>query len=119
MTQNRKCCCQFSKARCPLVGWRKGTAMGQLDSKVVLLSGGASGIGRATALLLAEEGASVAIGDVAVEAAEAIATEITGSGGRALAGSCDVRREESVAAFVEHASAAFGGIDCVDHNAAW
>ncbi len=93
--------------------------MGQLDNKVVLLSGGASGIGRATALQLAKEGASVAIGDVAVEAAGAIAAEITGSGGRALAGSCDVRREESVADFVEQAAAAFGGIDCVDHNAAW
>ena len=61
----------------------------------------------------------MAIGDVAVEAAGAIAAEITGSGGRALAGSCDVRREESVADFVEQAAAAFGGIDCVDHNAAW
>ncbi|HWE67315.1 MAG TPA: SDR family oxidoreductase [Acidimicrobiales bacterium] len=96
--------------------------MGPLDGKVVLLSGGASGIGRATALLLAREGASVAIGEVgdaALERAEAIAQEIVRSGGRALAASCDVRQEESVASFVDLAAAQFGGIDCLDHNAAW
>ncbi len=93
--------------------------MGQLDDKVVLLSGGASGIGRATALLVAQEGASVAIGDVALEEAQAIAQEITDRGGRALAAHCDVRSEESVAAFVELAATTFGGIDCLDHNAAW
>jgi NAD(P)-dependent dehydrogenase (short-subunit alcohol dehydrogenase family) len=86
--------------------------MGQLDDKVVLLSGGASGIGRATALLVAREGASVAIGDVALEEAQAIAQEITAAGGRALAAPCDVRSEESVAAFVELAATTFGGIDC-------
>jgi NAD(P)-dependent dehydrogenase (short-subunit alcohol dehydrogenase family) len=93
--------------------------MGQLDDKVVLLSGGASGIGRATALFAAQEGASVAIGDVALDVAQAIAKEITATGGRALAAHCDVRSEESVAAFVDLAATTFGGIDCLDHNAAW
>jgi NAD(P)-dependent dehydrogenase (short-subunit alcohol dehydrogenase family) len=93
--------------------------VGQLDGKVVLLSGGSSGIGRATALLLAGEGASVAIGDVALDDAEAIAHEIVAGGGRALAARCDVRSEESVRAFVELAAAEFGGVDCIDHNAAW
>jgi NAD(P)-dependent dehydrogenase (short-subunit alcohol dehydrogenase family) len=93
--------------------------MGQLDDKVVLLSGGASGIGRATALLVAREGASVAIGDVALDEAQAIAQEITAAGGRALAAPCDVRDEESVAAFIELTVKTFGGIDCLDHNAAW
>jgi NAD(P)-dependent dehydrogenase (short-subunit alcohol dehydrogenase family) len=93
--------------------------VGLLDDKVVLLSGGASDIGRATALLLAGEGACVAIGDVAVEGAEVIAREITGAGGRALAASCDLRSEQSVSAFVELATTTFGGIDCLDHNAAW
>jgi NAD(P)-dependent dehydrogenase (short-subunit alcohol dehydrogenase family) len=93
--------------------------VGQLDDKVVLLSGGASGIGRATALLLAEEGAAVAVGDVAEEAAAAVAHDIADGGGRAFGLRCDVRDEDSVAAFVEAAVDAFGGVDCVDHNAAW
>jgi NAD(P)-dependent dehydrogenase (short-subunit alcohol dehydrogenase family) len=86
---------------------------------VALVSGGASDIGRATAVRLAEEGASVAVGDVALEAAEAVAAEVVASGGGAMATRCDVRDEASVAAFVTHAVTAFGGIDCLDHNAAW
>jgi NAD(P)-dependent dehydrogenase (short-subunit alcohol dehydrogenase family) len=93
--------------------------VGQLDGKVVLLSGGASDIGRATALLLAEEGAAVAVGDVAEEAAVAVARDVADGGGRALGLRCDVRDEDSVAAFVDGAVEAFGGVDCVDHNAAW
>jgi NAD(P)-dependent dehydrogenase (short-subunit alcohol dehydrogenase family) len=94
--------------------------MGLLDGKVVLLSGGASGIGRATALGLAREGASVAIGDVTVEGAEAVARDVAAAGGgQAVAAHCDVRSEESIAAFVELAATTFGGIDCLDHNASW
>ena len=93
--------------------------VGQLDDKVVLLSGGASGIGHATAVLLSKEGARVAIGDVDFERAEQIAREITESGGEALAVRCDVRSEDSVRTFVDVASGTFGGIDCLDHNAAW
>ena len=59
--------------------------MGQLDGKVVLLSGGASDIGRATALRLAAEGAAVVVGDVAPEGAESVAEEV-GRGGGARSG---------------------------------
>lgn len=93
--------------------------MGQLDGKVVLVSGGASDIGRATALLLAGEGAAVAVGDVTEGAAAAVARDIAAGGGRALGLLCDVRVEESVAAFVRAAIDEFGGVDGVDHNAAW
>jgi NAD(P)-dependent dehydrogenase (short-subunit alcohol dehydrogenase family) len=93
--------------------------VGQLDGKVVLLSGGASDIGRATALLLAEEGATVTVGDVNEEAAEDVASAVTTAGGSAVGMSCDVRQETSVAAFVTRAVDEFGGVDCVDHNAAW
>ncbi len=93
--------------------------MGQLDGKVVLLSGGASDIGRATALRLGEEGASVVVGDVAPEGAASVADAVTAAGGRAAGLHCDVRSEASVAAFVERAVAEFGGVDCIDHNAAW
>jgi len=89
------------------------------DGKVVLLSGGASDIGRATALRLATEGAAVVVGDVTLEGAEAVAEEVAAAGGQALGLRCDVRREDSVSAFVERAVAAFGGVDCIDHNVAW
>ncbi len=93
--------------------------MGQLDGKVALLSGGASDIGRATAVRLASEGAAVVVGDVSVDGATSVAEEVTASGGEALGLGCDVRREDSVADFVRAAIDAFGGVDCVDHNAAW
>jgi len=93
--------------------------VGQLDGKVVLLSGGASDIGRATARRLAAEGAAVAVGDVDLEGSESVAAEVQEAGGRAVSGRCDVRDERSVATFVEAAVAAFGGVDCIDHNAAW
>ena len=93
--------------------------MGQLEGKVALLSGGASDIGRATALRLAAEGAAVAIGDVSLDGAASVAEEVTAAGGQALSVGCDVRRDDSVADFVRTAVEAFGGVDCVDHNAAW
>ena len=93
--------------------------MGQLDGKVVVLSGGASDIGRATALRLASEGAAVAVGDVSLDGAASVAEEVTAAGGQALGLVCDVRREESVADLVRAAAETFGGVDCVDHNAAW
>jgi NAD(P)-dependent dehydrogenase (short-subunit alcohol dehydrogenase family) len=93
--------------------------MGLLDDKVVLLSGGASDIGRATGLLLAQEGAAVVVGDVTEEAATAVADEIASAGGRSIGVRCDVRDEASVAAFVDAGVETFGGVDCVDHNAAW
>jgi NAD(P)-dependent dehydrogenase (short-subunit alcohol dehydrogenase family) len=92
---------------------------GQLEGKVVLVSGGASDIGRATALRLAAAGAAVVIGDVSPDGAASVAEEVEGAGGRAIGMLCDVRREDSVAAFVERAVAEFGTVDAVDHNAAW
>jgi NAD(P)-dependent dehydrogenase (short-subunit alcohol dehydrogenase family) len=93
--------------------------VGQLEGKVVLLSGGASDIGQVTARLLAEDGAAVVVGDVTEDAASEVAHDITAAGGRALGLRCDVRDEESVRVFVNRSVAEFGGVDCVDHNAAW
>jgi NAD(P)-dependent dehydrogenase (short-subunit alcohol dehydrogenase family) len=93
--------------------------VGQLAGKVVLVSGGASDIGRATALRLGDEGASVVVGDVAEEGAAAVAEEVVAAGGHAVGLRCDVRSEASVAAFVERAVTEFGGVDSIDHNAAW
>jgi NAD(P)-dependent dehydrogenase (short-subunit alcohol dehydrogenase family) len=96
----------------------RGT-VGQLDNKVVLLSGGASDIGRATAKKVAAAGAHVLIGDVAMGGANDTADQITASGGSAVAAYCDVREQESIAAFVALAVKKFGGVDVLDHNAAW
>ena len=93
--------------------------MGQLDGKVVLLSGGASDIGRATALRLAAEGAHLVVGDVTAERAESVAAEVVAAGGDAVGMACDVRHEDSVDAFVDFAVTTYGGVDALDHNAAW
>jgi NAD(P)-dependent dehydrogenase (short-subunit alcohol dehydrogenase family) len=92
---------------------------GRLAGKVVLVSGGASDIGRATARRLAADGAHVVVGDVAQGGAEEVAGEVHDAGGSAVGVACDVRSEDSVASFVAHAVTEFGRIDAVDHNAAW
>jgi NAD(P)-dependent dehydrogenase (short-subunit alcohol dehydrogenase family) len=96
-----------------------GGEVGQLDDKVVLLSGGASDIGRATAQALAGAGAHVLIGDVAIDGAKDVERDINAGGGSGLAAYCDVRQPESIASFVELAVKEFGGVDVLDHNAAW
>jgi NAD(P)-dependent dehydrogenase (short-subunit alcohol dehydrogenase family) len=93
--------------------------MGLLGGKVALVSGGASDIGRATVTRLAEEGACVLVGDVSAEGAQTVAADVAAAGGRAMGTRCDVRDEDSIAAFVALAVSEFGGVDCVDHNAAW
>jgi NAD(P)-dependent dehydrogenase (short-subunit alcohol dehydrogenase family) len=79
----------------------------------VLVTGGASGMGRATAVLLAREGTAVAVVDRAADAAEDVAREITSGGGTAIAATADVGREAEVAAAVASAVGAFGGLDGV------
>ena len=82
-------------------------------TRSVLVTGGASGIGRAAALLLAREGAAVTVVDRAADAADNTAREITSAGGSAIAASADVGNEGDVAAAVRSAVDAFGGLDGV------
>src|SRR2546430_16277550 len=82
-------------------------------TRSVLVPGGASGIGRAAALLLAREGAAVTVVDRAAEAADDTAREITSAGGSAIAASADVGNEGDVAAAIRSAVDAFGGLDGV------
>ncbi len=89
----------------------------RLRGKVAAITGGALGIGRATALLFAEEGATVALGDVQLEAAQAVAREITGRGGKAIAVPLDVGDAAHVQAYVDRVVAEFGRLDVMFANA--
>lgn len=80
----------------------------RLDNKVALVVGAASGIGRASAIALADSGASVVCADVQLAAAQAVAAEI---GGTAIALACDIRSAESVNAAVAETKARFKTID--------
>jgi NAD(P)-dependent dehydrogenase (short-subunit alcohol dehydrogenase family) len=86
---------------------------GRLAGKRALVTGAASGIGRATALRFADDGARVALLDVQADKLEGVASEIAGQGGDALAIPTDVSSEDQVRAAVDRALEAFGGLDSV------
>ncbi len=90
---------------------------GILQGKVALVTGGASGIGRATALLFAREGAAVAVVDLDGRGAEAVAQAIVAAGGQAVAISADVSQPEDCARAVQETVTAFGGLDILFNNA--
>jgi NAD(P)-dependent dehydrogenase (short-subunit alcohol dehydrogenase family) len=90
---------------------------GILDGKVALVTGGASGIGRATAVAMAREGARLAVADRAEESASGTVALINAAGGQAIAIGGDVTREADVEAMVARTVAAFGRIDCAFNNA--
>ncbi|WP_159621721.1 bifunctional aldolase/short-chain dehydrogenase [Ruania rhizosphaerae] len=87
-----------------------------LATRVALVTGAASGIGKAIATRLAAEGACVVIADLNLEAAQEVADELGGSD-VAAAVACDVTDEAQVSALIDAASLAFGGVDLVVNNA--
>jgi NAD(P)-dependent dehydrogenase (short-subunit alcohol dehydrogenase family) len=89
-----------------------------LKDKVVIVTGGANGIGRATAEVFAEQGARVVIADWEHDSAAKAASDIQSSGGTALALDCDVSSKESVSNLVQAVLDRFGRIDVVHANAA-
>lgn len=86
-------------------------------SKVILVTGASSGIGEATARLLAQSGATVLLGARRIERLERIVADIVAAGGVAEARALDVTRREDVQAFADHAVARFGRIDVLVNNA--
>jgi len=90
---------------------------GILEGKAALVTGGASGIGRATAVAMAKEGARVAVADRTQESAAATVALINAAGGQAVAIGGDVTKEADVTAMVARTVAAFGKIDCAFNNA--
>ena len=91
--------------------------MNTLSGKVALITGGAAGIGRATALLLAREGAAVAIADMNVEAGRSVVAEITQAGGCAIFEPVDVTRAEDCKRVAQRTIGQFGTIDILCNNA--
>ena len=91
--------------------------MGMLDGKVALITGGASGIGKGTALRFAREGAKVGLADMQVEEGEQAQAEIEKAGGEALFVQCDVSEPVSVQRAVEQTVQTFGRLDIVFANA--
>jgi NAD(P)-dependent dehydrogenase (short-subunit alcohol dehydrogenase family) len=90
---------------------------GALANKVALITGGASGIGRATALLFAREGAAVAITDINEMAGQDAVRDITAAGGRVIYEKGDVANATDCQRVVEHALGELGGIHILFNNA--
>ena len=95
--------------------------MGKLDSKIAIVTGAGQGIGRAIAIKLAAEGASVAVTDLNEATAKDTTETIAGGkpAGRPLAIRTDVTSRESVAAMIEQVRQEFGRIDVLVNNAGW
>jgi NAD(P)-dependent dehydrogenase (short-subunit alcohol dehydrogenase family) len=96
--------------------WRVQVKSMRLENKVALITGGTSGIGEATAILFAREGAKVTITGRNEERGHAVAERIVNDGGKATFVRSDVRQAEECRRAVEETLAAFGGLDILFNN---
>ena len=90
---------------------------GQLDGKVVVITGGSSGIGRESARIFAREGAKVVVADVAVEGGEKTVQLVENAGGEAIFVKTDVSQAAEVEALVNMAMTTYGRLDYAHNNA--
>ncbi|MHB0805740.1 SDR family oxidoreductase [Stutzerimonas nitrititolerans] len=91
--------------------------MSNISGKIILITGASSGIGEATARLLAHQGAQVVLGARRVERLQALAGQINEAGGTALFRRLDVTSREDTQAFVDYACQQFGRVDVIINNA--
>ncbi len=90
---------------------------GLLDGKAALITGGGGGIGRATALAFAREGARIAVADYAAERAAETAAMVNAAGGEAITLTGDVTRDRDVKTMLDDTIVAYGRLDCAFNNA--
>ena len=96
----------------------KGSEMtNELKDRVAIVTGAGGGLGRSHALMLARHGARVVVNDRDGDAAARVAAEITNAGGVAMAVAASVTEEAEVAAMVDGATSAWGGVDILINNA--
>lgn len=88
-----------------------------LDGKTAVITGGASGIGRATAIRLAEEGVTVVVADVDTDGGETTVDSVEASGGAATFHELDVREYDAFERVLEKTAAEFGSVDVLFNNA--
>jgi len=92
-------------------------SVNQLNGKVAVVTGAASGIGKEIALTLARAGAAVAIADLNQQGADAVAEEIKAAGGRAIGVAMDVTNEDAVNSGIDKVAETFGSVDILISNA--
>jgi len=92
--------------------------MNRLEGKVAVMAGGAGGIGTGCSKRLAQEGASVIVGDLDGAAAEAVAAQIVKAGGKAIGVALDLADPASITALFDRAVTTYGGVDAVHCNGA-
>lgn len=90
-----------------------------LKDKVIIVTGGAGGIGSATCKRLAQEGAKVAVFDMNMDTAQKLVIEIQNAGGKAFAVQCDITNKQVVDQAIEKTEAELGPIDGLVNNAGW
>jgi len=91
--------------------------MGKMDGKVALVTGAGSGIGQATAILFAEEGAKVVVCDIMPDGGESTVKMIKDSGGEAIFVRCDISQSAEVEDMIAKTVEAYGQLDCAVNNA--
>ena len=90
---------------------------GKLDGKIAIVTGVASGIGQAAALIFAREGAKLVAADVSVEQGEATVRKVKEAGGDAIFVRCDIAKAADAEALVAAAVKTYGRLDCAYNNA--
>ena len=91
----------------------------RLEGKVAIITGAASGIGRASSIMFAREGAVVAVTDINDSAGQATVDEIEAAGGKARYWHCDVSDREQVKSMIQDVRDSFGAINVLFNNAAY